>query len=82
MRRQDGRLLRTWKAGHKAKLNGYLEDYAYLADGPGHDGPSQEIPHIPERSLRAGLEDRADLRVRDPMHVLERQPDPVALPRR
>jgi uncharacterized protein YyaL (SSP411 family) len=32
MRTEDGRLLRTWKAGSKAKLNGYLEDYAYLAD--------------------------------------------------
>lgn len=29
----DGRLLRTWKAGSEAKYNGYLEDYAYLADG-------------------------------------------------
>ena len=29
--RRDGRLLRTYKAG-KAKLNGYLEDYAFLAD--------------------------------------------------
>ena len=28
----DGRLLRTYKDG-KAHLNGYLEDYAYLADG-------------------------------------------------
>jgi uncharacterized protein YyaL (SSP411 family) len=28
----DGRLLRTWKAG-KAKLNGYLEDYANFTDG-------------------------------------------------
>ncbi len=28
-----GRLLRTWKAGTKAKYNAYLEDYAYLADG-------------------------------------------------
>jgi hypothetical protein len=27
----DGRLLRTWKDG-RAKLNGYLEDYAYLID--------------------------------------------------
>jgi uncharacterized protein YyaL (SSP411 family) len=25
--------LRTWKAGSSAKYNGYLEDYAYLADG-------------------------------------------------
>ena len=33
--RRDGRLLRTWKAsrdGGEAKLNGYLEDYAYLID--------------------------------------------------
>ena len=30
--RQDGRLLRTFKSG-KAKLNGYLEDYAFLIDG-------------------------------------------------
>ena len=32
---RDGRLLRTWKAsadGGEAKLNGYLEDYAYLID--------------------------------------------------
>ncbi len=29
---QDGRLLRTWKEG-AAKLNGYLEDYANVADG-------------------------------------------------
>ena len=29
---RDGRLLRTYKDG-KAHLNGYLEDYAYLADG-------------------------------------------------
>ncbi|MFZ1699980.1 MAG: thioredoxin domain-containing protein [Pyrinomonadaceae bacterium] len=28
----DGRLLRTWKDG-KAKLNGYVEDYANVADG-------------------------------------------------
>jgi uncharacterized protein YyaL (SSP411 family) len=30
---EDGRLLRTWKAGSDAKYNGYLEDYANLADG-------------------------------------------------
>ena len=30
--RQDGRLLRTYKDG-KAKLNGYLEDYAFVIDG-------------------------------------------------
>jgi uncharacterized protein YyaL (SSP411 family) len=30
--RKDGRLLRTYKDG-RAHLNGYLEDYAFLADG-------------------------------------------------
>ena len=33
MRRDSGRLLRTWKSGSDAKYNAYLEDYAYLADG-------------------------------------------------
>ncbi len=33
MRAKDGRLLRTWKAGSHAKYNGYLEDYAFLAEG-------------------------------------------------
>jgi uncharacterized protein YyaL (SSP411 family) len=33
MRRDSGRLFRTWKAGSDAKYNAYLEDYAYLADG-------------------------------------------------
>jgi hypothetical protein len=33
MRRDSGRLVRTWKAGSDAKYNAYLEDYAYLADG-------------------------------------------------
>ncbi len=33
VRLESGRLLRTWKAGAKAKYNAYLEDYAYLADG-------------------------------------------------
>jgi uncharacterized protein YyaL (SSP411 family) len=33
LRTENGRLLRTWKAGADAKYNGYLEDYAYLADG-------------------------------------------------
>ncbi len=32
MRRPDGRMLRTWK-GDRAKLNGYLEDYAAVAGG-------------------------------------------------
>jgi uncharacterized protein YyaL (SSP411 family) len=32
LRTDEGRLLRTWKAG-EAKLNGYLEDYSYLLDG-------------------------------------------------
>jgi uncharacterized protein YyaL (SSP411 family) len=31
--RADGKLLRTWKPGHQAHLNAYLEDYANLADG-------------------------------------------------
>jgi uncharacterized protein YyaL (SSP411 family) len=33
MRMENGRLLRTWNSGSSAKYNGYLEDYAYLADG-------------------------------------------------
>src|SRR5947209_6400726 len=33
MRRPDGALHRTWKPGHTARLNGYLEDYANVADG-------------------------------------------------
>ncbi len=33
MRRSDGRLWRTWKAGSPARYNAYLEDYAYLAAG-------------------------------------------------
>jgi uncharacterized protein YyaL (SSP411 family) len=33
MRASNGRLLRTWKPGHAAKLNAYLEDYANVADG-------------------------------------------------
>ena len=33
MRDENGRLRRTWKAGSEARLNGYLEDYAYLAAG-------------------------------------------------
>jgi uncharacterized protein YyaL (SSP411 family) len=32
LRQENGRLLRTWKAG-EAKLNGYLEDYSYLIEG-------------------------------------------------
>jgi uncharacterized protein YyaL (SSP411 family) len=32
LRQGNGRLLRTWKQG-EAKLNGYLEDYAYLIEG-------------------------------------------------
>jgi uncharacterized protein YyaL (SSP411 family) len=32
LRQENGRLLRTWKQG-EAKLNGYLEDYAYLIEG-------------------------------------------------
>jgi uncharacterized protein YyaL (SSP411 family) len=33
LRREDGRLLRTWKAGASAKYNAYLEDHACLAEG-------------------------------------------------
>jgi uncharacterized protein len=33
LRQENGRLLRTWKQG-EAKLNGYLEDYSYLIEGP------------------------------------------------
>jgi len=32
MRRENGRLWRTWNAG-QAKLNGYLEDYTHLIEG-------------------------------------------------
>ena len=32
MRSSNGRLLHTWRRGSAPKLNGYLEDYAYLAD--------------------------------------------------
>jgi uncharacterized protein YyaL (SSP411 family) len=32
LRQENGRVLRTWKAG-EAKLNGCLEDYAYLIEG-------------------------------------------------
>jgi uncharacterized protein YyaL (SSP411 family) len=32
MRMPDGRLYRTWSSGSAPKLNGYLEDYAYLLD--------------------------------------------------
>jgi uncharacterized protein YyaL (SSP411 family) len=32
MRAPDGRLLRTYGAGSPAKLNGYLEDYAFVID--------------------------------------------------
>ncbi len=32
LKQENGRLLRTWKQG-EAKLNGYLEDYAYLIEG-------------------------------------------------
>ncbi len=37
MRAEDGRLLRTWRAGSGgAKLNAYLEDYAYLINALTH----------------------------------------------
>ncbi|MDZ4731031.1 MAG: thioredoxin domain-containing protein [Xanthomonadales bacterium] len=33
LRLENGRLLRSWKAGHGARYSAYLEDYACLADG-------------------------------------------------
>jgi hypothetical protein len=33
MRDETGHLRRTWKPGHAARLNAYLEDYANVADG-------------------------------------------------
>ncbi len=33
MRAPDGAMLRTWKPGHAARLQGYLEDQANVADG-------------------------------------------------
>ncbi len=33
MRAENHRLRRTWKPGHSAKLDGYLEDYANATDG-------------------------------------------------
>jgi uncharacterized protein YyaL (SSP411 family) len=33
MRRPDGAMYRTWKPGHTARLNGYLEDQANVTDG-------------------------------------------------
>jgi len=33
LRRPDGAMYRTWKPGHAARLNGYLEDQANVADG-------------------------------------------------
>ena len=33
MQQPDGRLLRSWKDGARARYNAYLEDYAFLADG-------------------------------------------------
>jgi uncharacterized protein YyaL (SSP411 family) len=33
LRTPNGRLLRTWSPGGEAKLNGYLEDYAFLIEG-------------------------------------------------
>jgi uncharacterized protein YyaL (SSP411 family) len=33
LRTPQGRLMRTWKAGSGARLNGYLEDYTHLIEG-------------------------------------------------
>src|SRR5687768_13862802 len=43
----------------------------------GHRGPGEEVLYAREGPLRARHEDRTDLRVRDPVYVLERQPDAV-----
>ena len=37
-----------------------------------------EIAHVVERPIGTRLQDRPDLGVRDPVHVLQREPDPVA----
>ena len=46
-------------------------------DRAGHGGPPHEVAHIVERPLRTRLQDRPDLGIRDPMDILQRQPDPV-----
>jgi hypothetical protein len=48
-----------------------------LHDRPRHPCPPHEVPHVHERPIRPGLEHRPNLVLRDPMHVLQRQPDPI-----
>ncbi len=51
----DGRLLRTWKDG-TAKLNGYIEDYANVADGLiGLYQVSGEVKYVTEAKRLADL---------------------------
>jgi len=55
LRQENGRLLRTWKrrpelveGAGEAKLNGYLEDYAYLikqSSAPGQSPPNAAFCH-------------------------------------
>src|SRR3989304_1326848 len=39
--------------------------------------PTQEVPTVADRPVRARLEDRADLGAADALHLLEREPDTV-----
>jgi hypothetical protein len=39
--------------------------------------PPKEVTYVTERMLRPTLQDRTDLGVRDPMHVLQSEPYPV-----
>ena len=71
LRRPDGRLWHTWKAG-VAKVNGYLEDYTHLIDGllelyqttfdPRWYAAAQELADIVLRHFRApvGFYDTSD----------------------
>ena len=63
--RADGALLRTWKPGHAARLNGYLEDYANVADG---------LARALRGDLRPALAHRRAIELADV--ILERFADP------
>ena len=54
--RRDGRLLRTYKDG-ESKLNGYLEDYAYVIDGLLRALRSVVRPSLVRRGADAGGDD-------------------------
>jgi uncharacterized protein YyaL (SSP411 family) len=59
MRTSDGRLLRTWGAGSPPKLNGYLEDYAYLIEALVDLYEATSAPHWLKAALDlAGVLDR------------------------